>query len=66
MPIEEKCRLATVVIRNDGSKEELENSLDRLAAKWRHRAGLTYLLDPIIPAILIAIVICVIGFIRKR
>jgi dephospho-CoA kinase len=66
MPIEEKCRLATVVIRNDGTREELERNLDRLAAKWRRGAGWTYAPDPLIVAVLIAIVVAVIGFIRNR
>jgi dephospho-CoA kinase len=63
MPIEQKCRLGTVVVRNDGKQEEIERQLDDLVRKWKRGAMLTFLPDPLLivivaVAIVVLIVLC--------
>jgi dephospho-CoA kinase len=59
MAIEEKCRLATVVLRNDGTEDELKQQVDLLVEKWKTRARFTYLMDPLILAAILVIVIII-------
>jgi hypothetical protein len=47
LPIEDKCRMATLVVKNDVSEQELHSTLDNAVVKWKKRAWLTYLPDPL-------------------
>jgi dephospho-CoA kinase len=64
IPIEEKCRMATLVLRNDASQDELHQTLDRCVEKWNKRAWLTYLPDPLLVLLLLLLIVAIIVKIR--
>jgi dephospho-CoA kinase len=67
MPTEDKCRQSTVVIRNDGTEQNLEATLDELVIRWKDKSWFTYLPDPLLLLGLVAsiiVIIIAITFIR--
>lgn len=39
MPVEEKCKRSTIVIRNDSTREDLEKRIDEIYSHWRSLNG---------------------------
>jgi dephospho-CoA kinase len=66
MPIERKSKLGTIVVRNDGTREELEKTLDGLVLNWQNGSWLTYLPDPLLIVAVLVIVILTILIVRWR
>jgi dephospho-CoA kinase len=66
MPIERKCKMGTVVLRNDGTQQELEKILDGLVMKWRTGCRFTSLPDPLFVLAIVMMGIVLILIARHR
>ena len=53
MPIEKKCAMSTIVLRNDGSEEDLRKQIDEMVLKWRKPIIVTWLPDPLLVLFLV-------------
>ncbi|EAY18507.1 dephospho-CoA kinase family protein [Trichomonas vaginalis G3] len=65
MSVEEKCKLSSIVIRNDSSIQDLEKQIDATIRNWRHYKGIIDFLTDVRLLIVIIFIIITMFFILR-